>query len=448
MYNDDTICAAATAIGGALTVIRISGADALAVATKLWRGHSAPSEAHNYRRLLLGKLVASDGAVIDPQCLLVYMPAPNSYTGEDVVELQCHGGVLACRMTLAALQQCGARAALPGEFTRRAFINGKMDLTQAEAVADIIAAESGAALANAGRQLNGDFGRQIDAIYLQMKNILAEIESHLDFPEEELEWIPTEELSRQLTEIRVTLQRLSASRQAGEVLRNGITMVIAGEPNVGKSSLLNRWLGRDRAIVSDIPGTTRDTVEADFTLHGIPIRLVDTAGVRESTDLIEQCGIERTRTAARDADVVLWLVDGTQSPLASWPQWDIRGKLLLVANKCDIATHAIPAGYLRISAKTGEGLETLAEAVVNAVLGENGLRTLADTAVAVNARHGALLEEAVSALEEMLPLLSASEWELVAVPLRRAIAATGEIVGQAVSPDILDTIFHRFCIGK
>lgn len=449
MSGSDTIFAPATALGGALAVLRISGSQSLAIALKLWHGRANPGDPCNFRRLLLGRLADLDGTAIDSQCLLAYMPSPHSYTGEDVAELHCHGGVLACRLALEALQKAGARPATPGEFTRRAFLNGKLDLTQAEAVADLISAESAAALSSANCQLSGHVGRQIGDFYSRLETVLAEVESRLDFPDEELEWIPVPELSGQIGAMRDEMRRLWATRRAGEVIRNGITMVIAGEPNVGKSSLLNRWIGRDRAIVSEIPGTTRDTVEADFVVRGIPVRLIDTAGVRESADAIEQCGMERSHRAAADADLVLWVADAAgEGALAPWPQWPVRAPVLLVANKCDIASRPVPDGYLAVSAKDGTGIDELSDAVARAVIGDDGLRILADCAVAVSARHAALLEEAADALDEAMPSLDGGEWELAAVPLRRAMAAIGQITGKAVSPDVLDAIFHRFCIGK
>lgn len=446
----DTICANATAPGGALTVLRLSGEAALPAALRLWQGSSAPDRPANHRRLLMGSLHNTDGSLIDPQCLLVYMPTPHSYTGEDVVELQCHGGSLITRLALEALHQSGARAALPGEFTRRAFLNGKLDLTQAEAVAELISAESSAALSAASRQLNGLLGERIGRIYSQLGVILAELESHLDFPEEELEWIPTDELAQQLRQASAEIMALWETRRTGEILRHGISMVIAGAPNAGKSSLLNRWLGRERAIVSDIPGTTRDTVEADFVLQGIPVHLIDTAGIRQSGDPIEQCGIRRTREAVEQADIVLWLRDCTNDTAeGQWPQWPLRGTLIRIASKCDLLVqNAARTDEIAVCALSGEGLDRLESAVTAAVLAPAGLHSLAEATVTVNARHAALLKTAAEALDATCPLLCANEWELAAIPLRNAISACGEIIGKSPSPDILDTIFHRFCIGK
>ena len=445
-YDNQTICALATAVGGALAVIRLSGEVARETAQRLWRGRARLDRAHA-RRLMLGQLYDEKGVLLDQQCLAVYMPGPESYTGEDVVELHGHGGALPMRRALEALLRIGLRSALPGEFTRRAFLNGRLDLTQAEAVAEVISAESDAALALANRQLAGDLGNEVEAFHEQLQAILAEVESHFDFPEEELDWKPLEWLEDQIAGLQARLGKLSATRREGEVLREGVTLVIAGAPNVGKSSLLNRLLGRDRAIVSLIPGTTRDTVEAELVVRGIPLHLVDTAGIRASEDTVEADGMARAKDAIAVAELVLWLTDAsspeTQVP---WPGWPHRGTVLQVENKCDLArTQSCGEMPIRISVLTGEGLEALADAIETAVLGRRGGTT---GTVAVSARHAALLDRVRAKLAEALPFLETSAWELAAIPLHDALDALGEITGRAVAPDLLDTIFHRFCIGK
>ncbi|MBP5300028.1 MAG: tRNA uridine-5-carboxymethylaminomethyl(34) synthesis GTPase MnmE [Victivallales bacterium] len=443
--NQGTIAALATAVGGALAVIRLSGPDSLAAARKLWRGRSALGRP-NARKMLLGRLHDENGRPLDQSCLAVYFPGPESYTGEDVVELHGHGGALPMRRTLEALLRLGIRSAQPGEFTRRAFLNGKMDLTQAEAVSEVIAAESDAALTLANRQLAGELGAAIGRFYDRLKMVLAEVESHLDFPDEELDWQPQEWFEAELSELRECLGALASTQREGEVLRSGVSLVIAGAPNVGKSSLLNRLLGRERAIVSDIPGTTRDTVEAELVVRGIPLHLVDTAGIRDSADAIEASGMARTREAVATADLVLWLTDASERDAKlPWPGWPHRGVVLQVVNKCDLIEGAGDEKVIYISAKTGEGLEELAGAIEEAVLGRRGLQT---GALAVSARHASLLTQADGRIAEAAPLLAGREWELAAIPLRGALDALGEITGRTASPDLLDTIFHRFCIGK
>ena len=456
-YDDQTIAALATAAGGPVAVIRLSGADALSTVQALWRPlgrRNALDAPGQERRLLLGQLFdAPDGALIDSQCLAVYMPGPESYTGEDVVELHLHGGAAETRLALQALARQGVRGALHGEFTRRAFLNGKMDLTQAEAVAEMVGATSAAALSLANRQLAGQLGGRVNGLYDQLQVFLSEMESHLDFPEEELEWMAMPSLVAGLDGCRDALLRLAATRMEGEVLRGGVTLAIAGAPNAGKSSLLNRLLGRDRAIVSETPGTTRDTVEAECVIRRIPFRIVDTAGVRESDDRIEKAGVERSRQAVAEADVILWLMDATLPPAAALPfpaEWPHHGPVVTVANKCDLPNHHVPDGAVAISALSGENMAALEAALEAAVFGEGGS---VSGELAVSARHAALLEQAAADLETCVNLLQATAggeppWETAAIPLRTALAALGEVTGRAVSPDILDTIFHRFCIGK
>jgi tRNA modification GTPase len=450
--STDTICALATAVGGALSIIRLSGDDAVAIAGRVWRG-SPPLAAQPARRLSLGSLRGADGSVIDPQCLAVVMPGPHSYTGEDVVELHCHGGAFCSRLALEELLRQGARHAEAGEFTRRAFVNGRMDLTQAEAVADMISAGSESALRLAGQQLAGQLGRRIEHAYEQLRELLAEIESRLDFPEEELDWQSQTSIQTNLRELCEELQTLAASRQAGEVLRGGISLVIAGPPNVGKSSLLNVILGRDRAIVAEIAGTTRDIIEVPATIRGIPIRLADTAGIRSGGDSIERAGMALTESNALSADLVLWVYDASLPyEEQAWPEWPIVGKLILVANKCDKlpptakAERAAPSDAPLISALYGQGLPELYDAIERAVWQQT--RGPTDNALAVAARHGVLLERAVAALRDASGAVADELWELAAPALRAAIFDLGKIIGRSVDPDVLDTIFARFCIGK
>ena len=444
---EDTICAMATAPGGAIAIIRVSGADAVATCSKLWTAlNGSDIAALPPRFMALGSFRSEDG-VIDPSCIAVRMAAPHSYTGEDVVEFHCHGGAVCAREVLRTILSAGARMAEPGEFSKRAFLNGRMDLTQAEAVSDMITAGSDAALKLAGRQLQGAIGRKISALEDSLNAIRAEIESRMDFPEEDLEWRSKDEMRGSLKEIADELDRLAATRDAGELMRGGASLVIAGPPNVGKSSLLNRMLGRDRAIVSDIPGTTRDTVEASVQINGIPFHLIDTAGIRsDNGDAIELAGMERSREAAAIADLVLWVTDASKPTTGQeWPKWDIRGKLLRVANKADLLKCAVPQDdVLFVSAKDGSGLQALYDAMEQAVL--NGHRETDD--IAVSARHADLLSQAADAVKEALPLCDNEIWELCAVPLNQAIFALGQINGKTALPDVLDDIFSKFCIGK
>ncbi|MBQ9367488.1 MAG: tRNA uridine-5-carboxymethylaminomethyl(34) synthesis GTPase MnmE [Victivallales bacterium] len=453
MNDNDTICALATAPGGAVAVIRVSGPEAVARCNSLWRSLKGQQlDKLPPRYLALGSFGESE-APLDPSCLAVVMPGPHSYTGEDVIEFHCHGGALCARSVLQALLKSGIRLAEPGEFSKRAFLNGKMDLTQAEAVSDLISAGSMAALKLAGRQLQGAIGNRVTQIETQLTDIRAEVESRMDFPEEELDWRTPQELQKQLLQAAEALDKLAATRTEGEVLRGGAALVIAGPPNVGKSSLLNQMLGRDRAIVSSIPGTTRDTIEAAAQICGIPFRLVDTAGIRASRDdAIEVAGMERSRASAETADLVLWVMDGTR-PVAEQqpPDWQLASKQLLVVNKADLLTeeqkndlHNSLPGCMLISARTGDGLEALYKAMVEAVLGHPH----SEGEIAVAARHAELLSHTSTELRNALPLLEEELWELAAIHIREALSALGQITGKVVLPDLLDAIFSKFCLGK
>ncbi|MBR0458765.1 MAG: tRNA uridine-5-carboxymethylaminomethyl(34) synthesis GTPase MnmE [Victivallales bacterium] len=452
IQQEECICAPATATGGAVAVLRLSGEHADAIASKCWKSLGGKRvEQLQPREMVLGAVEGPDG-VIDPQCMAVRMPAPHSYTGEDVVEFHCHGGAVCARAVLRELLRAGARLARPGEFTRRAFLNGKLDLTQAEAVMDLVSAGSDAALHLASRQLDGSLGRKVSEVQDALQDILAEVESRLDFPEEELDFRPPKLLREQMEHIADELARLAATRNQGEVLRDGVSLVLAGPPNVGKSSLLNLLLGRDRAIVSELPGTTRDTIEAPAQIRGIPFRLVDTAGVRaDATDQVEHAGIERSRASIAEADLILWVYDAAR-PYAeqTWPDWKHRGQLLFVANKCDLlppgtcSNQPPDAEAIFVSALRNEGIERLAAAMEQAVLGGHP----AQSDIAVAARHADLFERAASALAQAAPAITDQDWEIAAIPIRSAIAELGRITGKFTPPDVLDTIFSRFCIGK
>ncbi|MBP5640215.1 MAG: tRNA uridine-5-carboxymethylaminomethyl(34) synthesis GTPase MnmE [Victivallales bacterium] len=443
----DAICAITTALGGAVGIIRVSGDEAVELCGRVWHGRQ-PLSTVSPRMMMLGEAMGCDGKVLDAECLAVKMPGPHSYTGEDVVELQCHGGALCVRLVLEALIDAGCRMAEPGEFTKRAFLNGRLDLTQAEAVADVIGAGSTAALRMAGRQLKGLLGKSVGNAYQILSDLLAEIESRLDFPEEELDWRKPDNMVQDVEQVQSDIAKMLETRRAGEILRGGLTMAITGLPNVGKSSLLNAILGRERAIVTDIPGTTRDTIEEFVSVRGLPIRLIDTAGIREGGDVIERNGMERAKESAMDADVVLWVFDATiPYDVQAWPNWNIRGRLLLVANKTDVGSiQTMPSEAIRISALTGEGMDGLYEAIERLAGVSMSIECGRDVAVA--ARHAALLSEAGSALAGVARQFHAEEWELAAIGLRGAVKALGRIIGREVEPDVLEAIFSKFCIGK
>ena len=452
MNTVDTIAAVATAPGGAIGIVRISGENALPAAQQVWRGRKSLCKA-NARMMLYG-LIGDPG---EP-ALAVYMPNPHSYTGEDVVELHCHGGAVTVRRTLeAVLSQKNVRAAEPGEFTMRAFINGKLDLAQAEAVGDIITATGDATLNLALRQLAGNLSRSVNDIRETLLLLASDCESRLDFPDEELEFDDSSLLVERLNIARNALQKLIASAHAGAVLRQGVRITLAGKPNAGKSSLLNALLGIDRAIVSSIPGTTRDTLAENAVLRNIPVEITDTAGLRESDDEIEALGIERAKAAMLQSQVVFYLLDASAEDIAGELtefERNIKSnkqQLIAVWNKMDLAKERdlpeIPeVPTVKISAMTGENLNALLDVFEKLVWQDDGNN--ADTPEAVNARHLSLLQAADAALEPVADELISGSWELASANLRMALVETGRIVGETVEPDLLDEIFSRFCIGK
>jgi len=452
MNTEDTICAICTGVGGAISIIRIAGPDALKVGQKVWQGESE-LDLKNSRKMLLGKILLQDGNIGD-SALAVYMPGPNSYTGGDVVELHCHGGVLATKQTLDTTLQAGARAAEAGEFTFRAFVNGKMDLTQAEAVCDLITAHSDMALHLAERQIQGKLSDNIGKLREQLVNILAECESRMDFAEEELDWTPASVFVDELESIGTQIAKLLESGREGIVLRNGIRVVLAGKPNSGKSSLLNLLLGFERAIVTQIPGTTRDTLEESANLRGIPVTLIDTAGIREATDVIEGIGINRSHQSIKQAQILFWLLDASakdiDDEIAEMNSHTIdKENLIAIWNKSDLlkdkALPELPCPSVKISVLESLGIDDLLDLLEKAVW---EFPHSEEPEVAVNARHAKLLEDAIEALPGAAVNLDEDDWELAAVHLRSAITALASITGEESDPDILDNIFSRFCIGK
>ncbi|MBP5531388.1 MAG: tRNA uridine-5-carboxymethylaminomethyl(34) synthesis GTPase MnmE [Lentisphaeria bacterium] len=445
MNTSDTIAAFASAVEGAVAVIRLSGPDALAAAKKIWRGRSAPDAPENIRKMLLGKVGGAP-------TLLVYMKAPHSYTGDDVVELQCHGGAAAAHAVLSAALAAGCRMAEPGEFTFRAFVNGKVDLVQAEAVADMVRSGSDAALKLAENQLAGRLGEELERLYRYISDFRSECEARLDFPDEELDF--SSGIPESLRNARKLADELLATLPAGAALRSGVDIVLAGRPNSGKSSLLNRLAGRDRAIVSDIPGTTRDTVECDAVIRGIPVRLTDTAGLRESSDAIERLGVERSRRSIAAARIVLWLLDLASPELEEETAELLRSAppgTIAVWNKLDLApkreTPELPENFpvVRISAKTNENIEGLYDAIMERLFRD---RCPQLPEIALNARAGRELEKSRAALEAAEKQFSEGNYELAAEESARAAHAVGAVVGKHADPDLLDEVFKNFCIGK
>ena len=444
MLPADTIAAIATPAGtGAVALLRVSGGEALAVAQRVWRGGALVP-----RRAVYGSILDEAGLPVD-SVLATFFKGPASFTGEDTVEITCHGGVLVTQLVLAQLLRCGARAATPGEFTQRAWLNGKLDLTQAEAVMDVISAQTGMALRAAQRQLEGAIGRRVIALRDALLEVLAHVEAYIDFPEEDISPDTGAVLMGRIAEVQDGTARMLATADQGRILREGARTVLAGAPNAGKSSLLNALLGCERAIVSDIAGTTRDTIEEVINLQGIPLRLVDTAGLRESLDAIEREGVARSRRMVETADLLLEVVDASEPPGERVVLPDESNALhVVVLNKSDLEVH--PAWDhvegVAVSCLTGQGLEELSSHIVHMLSGVHGFTGME---AAVNARHKACLQQASRALENAVAQLSAGAApEFVALDLREAMDAFGEVAGRTDTEDLLGVIFSRFCIGK
>jgi tRNA modification GTPase len=452
----DTIAALSTPPGEAgIGIVRLSGPRSETIARRLFRPRRPRSHWQSHR-FYLGHVLDSQGRVLD-EVLLTLMRAPHTYTREDVVEIHCHSGYAVLKAILGEALSQGARLARPGEFTLRAFLSGRLDLSQAEAVLEVIQARTQASLRVATAHLAGGLGRRLGELRTALLGILAQVEAALDFPEEATELSP-ETLREELAAPHRDLKNLLATYRQGRLLREGVGVVLAGRPNVGKSSLLNRLLDSDRAIVTDIPGTTRDVIEETINLGGMPLRLIDTAGLREGRDRVEELGVARSREQLTRADLVLYLVDGSE-PLAP-EDTQVLGEMvdrhvLVVLNKIDLPQKlqvqelCLPPSYpvVEISALTGQGLDRLEQAVVDLVLG-GGVRTEGE--MVTQARHYELLVRAGEALDRSRELLAQAEppWELLALEVKEALQALGEITGEEVGEAVLDHIFSQFCIGK
>lgn len=453
---DDTIAAIATALGeSGLAVVRLSGPQALTIADRSFapkgRHSCLPSKAATHT-IQYGHVVRR-GVVVD-EVLVSVMRAPRTFTREDVAEITCHGGLLTAKLVLDTLLENGARLAQPGEFTRRAFLNGRMDLAQAEAVADLIHSRTELALRAANEQLAGKLSQRINQLRDDLMQTLAHIEAHIDFPEEDIAPETQAQLLERLDHGAAFMDELLRTANEGQILRRGIRAAIVGRPNVGKSSLLNQLLGRDRAIVSPTPGTTRDTIEETANVRGLPVVFVDTAGLREAHDEVELEGIRRSREAIARAEFILHVLDASE-PLTSEDEHflaEFAGKKrILVGNKSDLpqcrqltSTHG---ALVEISCRTGLGIERLKDAIKElAWAGEIKSEMLE---VMINSRHQDALNRArTAAVTAGEALRGGVSLEFVAVDLRCAVDAVGEVVGKTATEDLLDLIFSQFCIGK
>jgi len=444
--SQETIAAISTPAGeGAIALVRIAGPEAIAIADLVFRGKEKPSAFQSHLQHF-GEIVEGDRTV--DQVMLSVHRAPHSYTGEDLVEVSCHGGIVVSAQVLALCFAAGARAARPGEFTERAFLNGKMDLTQAEAVIDLIRAQTDLALRSATEQLEGRLGSAIRTIRDELVDLLAHIEASIDFAEEDIDPDEGAILRARLDRVREKVDALLATAEQGRILREGVRVVIYGATNAGKSSLLNRLLGYERALVSQIPGTTRDTIEEVINLRGIPLRLLDTAGLRESTDELERAGMARTEKSLAGADLLLHLVDGSAPQPPDFEQRALSSMGILLLNKSDLPEHADWSGSeeLRISCVTGAGLADLEDKILGQI---GALHVRPESALAINARHRSCLRRALENIERAGATLEQSDSpELAAVDLHAALRAVAEVIGLESDDAILDSVFAQFCIGK
>ncbi len=443
----DTIAAISTPSGeGAIALVRMSGPNAVAIADKIFRGKEAPSRFASHVQHL-GEIITPSGNLIDEVLMSIHR-APASYTGEDLVEISCHGGTLVSAKVLEACLRAGARGARPGEFTERAFLNGKMDLTQAEAVIDLIRARTDLALRSATEQLEGKLGEKIRSIREALIELLAHVEASIDFPEEGIQPDEGEKLRVRLDFIREEISALLATADQGRMLREGVRIVIYGATNAGKSSLLNRLIGYDRVIVSDTHGTTRDTIEETVNLHGIPVRLFDTAGLRTSTSDIEREGMARTESSLKQADLRLHIIDRNAARPAHFKENGSNGDEIMVLNKSDLPEHSDwrNFGAIRISCATQEGLRKLQEEII-ARIGKGNLRP--ENPVSINLRHRDCLRRALEACDRARDGMNGGlSAEYLAVDLNEALRAVGEVIGAVDVEKILDSVFGQFCIGK
>ena len=454
----DTIAAIATpAAPSAIGILRLSGPEAISALSAVFRPLAGgPLEAREDRRLVLGELLGPGGEVID-RALATVSHAPHSYTGEDTAEVQCHGSPAVLSLGLEALFARGVRQAGPGEFTRRAFLNGRLDLTQAEAVADLIDAETPAAVRQAAGQLSGALSRRVRAIYDGLTDLLAHFHAVLDYPDEDIDPFRADTIRAALTEAREALEELLATYRRGKYIAGGVPCVLAGRPNAGKSSLLNALVGYDRAIVTDIPGTTRDTVEARCVLGGVTLRLIDTAGIRDTDDAVERLGMARSRAALEEAALILVLADGstpmTEEDAALLAGSAARAPVILVRTKADLPSLPLPALALdpmppvvSVSAKTGQGLDRLEELVAGLFPtgGAGGAGELL-----TNARQAQAARWALDSVARARDSLEAGVTpDALLTDVEEALSALGELTGANIREDITARIFARFCVGK
>lgn len=456
---EDTIAAVATAYGeGGIGIIRISGEEALPILQEIFEFHG-DTDTFISRRMTYGKIIDKEKNQIIDEVLAVYMKGPKTYTAEDVVEINCHGSMVSLRKTLALVLRKGARLAEPGEFTKRAFLNGRLDLSQAEAVIDMIRAKTDKSFDVAVSQLEGRLSLKVEEIRQKLLDLLVDITVNIDYPDEDIEEMTYEKLEESIVETQDMIEKLLATSSTGKMIREGIKIAIVGKPNVGKSSLMNGLLKETRAIVTDIPGTTRDTIEEVLSIRNIPVYLVDTAGIRETSDKVEKMGIEKSKEAFNQADFILFLLDGSRS----LEEEDLQimeflkeRKSLVLINKRDLGeavsieeiSAKLPASQvIEASLLKGQGITEIEDAVEDLVYG--GEIVQKESMMVNNVRHIELLQQAVKSLTDALHMSERREaLDFIEVDVKNAYERLGEIIGETVSDDIINEVFARFCLGK
>ncbi|HCW04075.1 MAG TPA: tRNA uridine-5-carboxymethylaminomethyl(34) synthesis GTPase MnmE [Clostridium sp.] len=459
MKEFDTIAAVATGIGeSGISIIRVSGDKALAIVNSIFRGKNDRSllDIKSYS-MRYGHIVSKENNEVIDEVIVSYMKGPRSYTAEDTVEINCHGGIVATNRVLEEVVRAGARIAEPGEFTKRAFLNGRIDLSQAEGVIDIIRAKTELSMKSALAQSEGRISREITAMRENLLNIIAHIEATVDFPEEDLEEVTSQQVKIDLKNLIDHIDKLAASANEGKILREGIDLVIIGKPNVGKSSLLNALLMENRAIVTDVPGTTRDIIEEYINIDGIPLKVVDTAGIRETEDLVEKIGVEKSKKKINEADLIILMLDASReldSEDKEIIQYMKDRRYLLLLNKTDLdkklnineIDQLNKDFIIEVSALKGMGIDKLKDAIKRMFF--KGEITANDIMI-TNSRHKEALIRAKEKCEEALKTLEAGfSIDLASIDARDAWSSLGEITGDTIEEDLLNKIFSEFCIGK
>lgn len=444
--TQSTIVAITTPIGtGGVAIVRLSGASAIKIADKLFSSRGKKPSEFLARELVVGKFEYHG---FFEQCMCVVFVAPNSFTGENVVEFQCHGGIKIAEKILSACLESGARMAQNGEFSLRAFLNGKLSLSEAEGMIDMINAETDAELSAGYKLMSGKLTKKVREFEASLVDCISELEVSFDYPEEDIEYSSREDIKKRLNKLKIEIGALIDSYQTGNIIKNGINVVICGKPNVGKSSLLNALLKKDKAIVTSVAGTTRDSIEDTFEINGVKVNIVDTAGIRETTDKVEKIGVQNAKKKLAGADLVLFVVDGS-TPLDTEDEEIYRKvkkqKHLIVVNKADKKQAVSIDSAIVISSKKGENLKALTDAIYEkTVKGE----IYASNLVVTNARHVECLKRAQKSICHTLAEIDSQTLDLISIDLNEAYTAIGEITGDTSNEKILDSIFSKFCLGK